>query len=144
LSPQDRRVRPSQNERSEQLASGASTGRGRAGHAEPGVYVISVAAELAGMHPQTLRLYERRGLLEPARTAGGARRYSQKDIDRLHRISDLTEYGLNLAGIELVLRLQEETARLRAQVADLQSRLKRGNNAALPTSAGRRGGKPRQ
>jgi MerR family transcriptional regulator/heat shock protein HspR len=70
------------------------------------VYVISVAAELAGVHPQTLRIYERKGLLDPARTAGGSRRYSDADIDLLRRIQDLTNAGLNLAGVERVLALE--------------------------------------
>jgi MerR family transcriptional regulator/heat shock protein HspR len=79
--------------------------------------VISVAAELAGVHPQTLRIYERRGLLDPARTGGGSRRYSQRDIERLRRIHALTEAGLNLAGVKAVMELEEEVARLRAQLA---------------------------
>ncbi|MEW6155618.1 MAG: MerR family transcriptional regulator [Actinomycetota bacterium] len=83
---------------------------------ERGVYVISVAAELAGVHPQTLRIYERRGLLDPARTGGGSRRYSQRDIERLRRISELTEAGLNLAGVKAVMELEDEVRRLRAQV----------------------------
>src|SRR5204862_4942824 len=91
----------------------------RAGEGERGVYVISVAAELAGMHPQTLRIYERRGLLDPARTGGGSRRYSQRDIDRLRRISELTEAGLNLAGVKAVMELEDEVARLRRQLADV-------------------------
>jgi MerR family transcriptional regulator, heat shock protein HspR len=73
-----------------------------------GVYVISVAAELAGVHPQTLRIYERRGLLDPARTIGGNRRYSEGDIERLQRIAALTADGLNLAGVKRVLELEEE------------------------------------
>jgi MerR family transcriptional regulator, heat shock protein HspR len=80
------------------------------------VYVISVAAELAGMHPQTLRIYERKGLLEPARTAGGNRRYSDEDIERLRRISDLAGEGMNLAGIRRVMELEEEVGRLRAEL----------------------------
>ncbi len=84
-----------------------------------GVYVISVAAELAGVHPQTLRIYERRGLLDPARTGGGSRRYSQRDIDRLRRIQELTESGLNLAGVKRVMELEEEVARLQAQMNQL-------------------------
>jgi MerR family transcriptional regulator/heat shock protein HspR len=87
---------------------------------ERGVYVISVAAELAGMHPQTLRIYERRGLLDPARTGGGSRRYSQRDIERLRRIHSLTEGGLNLAGVKAVIELQEEVARLRVQLLQAQ------------------------
>ena len=80
------------------------------------MYVISVAAELAGMHPQTLRIYERKGLLEPARTAGGNRRYSDEDIERLRRISDLAAEGMNLAGIRRVMELEEEVLRLRAEL----------------------------
>ncbi len=83
------------------------------------VYVISVAAELAGMHPQTLRVYERKGLLEPARTGGGSRRYSEADIKRLRRISELTESGLNLAGVKRVMELEDEVARLQAQMSQL-------------------------
>src|SRR5215510_80047 len=88
-----------------------------AGERERGVYVISVAAELAEVHPQTLRIYERRGLLDPARTGGGSRRYSQRDIDRLRRIGELTEAGLNLAGVKAVMELEEEVALLRTQLA---------------------------
>jgi MerR family transcriptional regulator/heat shock protein HspR len=84
-----------------------------------GVYVISVAAELAGMHPQTLRIYERKGLLEPARTAGGNRRYSDDDIARLRRIADLAGTGMNLAGIRRVMQLEDEVRRLRDQIAEL-------------------------
>lgn len=76
------------------------------------VYIITVAAELAGVHPQTLRIYERKGLLEPARTTGGSRRYSQADIDHLRRIQELTEEGLNLAGVKKVLELEAHIARL--------------------------------
>ncbi|MEJ7801736.1 MAG: MerR family transcriptional regulator [Ilumatobacter sp.] len=74
------------------------------------VYVISVAAELAGMHPQTLRIYERRGLVQPARTQGGNRRYSDADIERLQRISDLAEQGMNLEGIRRVMELEYENS----------------------------------
>ncbi len=100
------------------------------------VYVISVAAELAGLHAQTLRIYERKGLLEPSRTPGGSRRYSERDIQRLSRISELTDEGLNLAGVRRVLELEEEVARLqgelhrladaaRRQVADAERRQRR-------------------
>jgi len=81
------------------------------------VYVISVAAQLAGVHPQTLRIYERKGLLDPARTSGGSRRYSDDDIALLLRIQELTNAGLNLAGVQRVLELEEENARLRDQLA---------------------------
>jgi MerR family transcriptional regulator/heat shock protein HspR len=80
------------------------------------VYVISVAAELAGMHPQTLRIYERKGLLDPARTVGGSRRYSEADIAHLRRIQDLTNAGLNLEGVRRVLELEAELERLRAEL----------------------------
>jgi DNA-binding transcriptional MerR regulator len=80
-----------------------------------GVYGISVAAELVGMDPQSLRLYERRKLISPERTPGGTRRYSSEDIERLRRISALLEDGLNLAGIAMVLGLQDENQHLRDQ-----------------------------
>jgi MerR family transcriptional regulator/heat shock protein HspR len=81
------------------------------------VYVISVAAELAGLHPQTLRIYERRGLVDPARTGGGSRRYSDDDIQQLRRIQELTSEGLNLAGVQRVLELEAELAALRRELA---------------------------
>jgi MerR family transcriptional regulator/heat shock protein HspR len=80
------------------------------------VYVISVAAELAGMHPQTLRIYERRGLVNPARTKGGNRRYSDADIAILHRIAELTDAGMNLEGIRRIMALEVENRRLRAEL----------------------------
>jgi MerR family transcriptional regulator/heat shock protein HspR len=82
------------------------------------VYVISVAAELAGVHPQTLRIYERKGLVEPARTPGGSRRYSDADIAQLHRIHELTSEGLNLAGVDRVLALEAKVAELEAELED--------------------------
>jgi MerR family transcriptional regulator/heat shock protein HspR len=91
-----------------------------ADHHSRAVYVISVAAELAGVHPQTLRIYERKGLLDPARTAGGNRRYSDSDLDRLRRIAELTDDGLNLAGVRRVLELEAEIGRLRDEL--LQTR----------------------
>lgn len=80
------------------------------------VYVISVAAELAGVHPQTLRVYERKGLLDPSRTTGGSRRFSDLDLARLRRIQDLTAAGLNLEGVRRVLELEAEVARLRGEL----------------------------
>ena len=80
------------------------------------VYVISVAAELAGMHPQTLRIYERRGLLDPSRTVGGSRRYSEEDIAVLRRIQDLTNAGLNLEGVRQVMALEAEVDRLQGEI----------------------------
>jgi DNA-binding transcriptional MerR regulator len=82
--------------------------------ADRGVYGISVAADLAGLAPQTLRLYEQRGLLAPERTDGGTRRYSQNDLDRLQRIAELLAGGLNLSGVAAVLDLERDNARLRA------------------------------
>ena len=98
------------------------------------VYVISVAAELAGVHPQTLRIYEREGLLDPGRSAGGTRRYSQNDITRLLEIAALTSDGLNLAGIRRVLALQEETRQLHAEIARLNAAHRRttGPPASVP------------
>ena len=84
------------------------------------VYIISVAAELVGMHPQTLRVYERKGLVEPYRTPGGTRRYSQADLERLALIQELSNAGVNIEGIKRILRLRAENARLRAQVDRLR------------------------
>jgi MerR family transcriptional regulator/heat shock protein HspR len=80
------------------------------------VYVISVAAELAGVHPQTLRIYERKGLVDPARTSGGSRRYSDEDIALLRRISELTDEGHNLVGVKRVLELEAKVAELQAEL----------------------------
>ncbi len=85
------------------------------------VYVISVAAELAGVHAQTLRIYERRGLVEPARTPGGSRRYSEIDIALLRRIQELTNEGLNLAGVKRVLDLEHRVAQLEAEMREVQA-----------------------
>jgi DNA-binding transcriptional MerR regulator len=81
-----------------------------------GVYGISVAAELVGMPAATLRLFESRGLLEPARTAGGTRRYSANDLERLRRISELVDAGVNLAGVGMLLDLQDENQQLRERI----------------------------
>jgi MerR family transcriptional regulator, heat shock protein HspR len=81
------------------------------------VYVISVAAALTGVHPQTLRVYERKGLLEPGRTQGGSRRFSEHDIERLRHIQSLTNAGLNLEGVRRVMELEAEVARLRHELA---------------------------
>jgi MerR family transcriptional regulator/heat shock protein HspR len=94
------------------------------------VFVISVAAELAGMHPQTLRIYERRGLIDPYRTPGGTRRYSREDIERLNLIQSLTSQGLNLEGVKQVLDLQTEVQELRAAVADLREAVEETRRAA--------------
>ena len=89
------------------------------------IYMISIAAELAGLHPQTLRMYESKGLVRPKRTPGGTRLYSEADVDRLRIIQRLTtELGLNLAGVELVLRLEDELRRAHAHIEQLQRQLK--------------------
>jgi MerR family transcriptional regulator/heat shock protein HspR len=92
---------------------------------ERGRYMISVAAELAGLHPQTLRMYEARGLVRPARTPGGTRLYSESDVERLRLVQRLTtELGLNLAGVDHVLRLEDELRRLRARMDQLERQLR--------------------
>jgi MerR family transcriptional regulator/heat shock protein HspR len=88
-------------------------------------YMISVAADLVGMHPQTLRIYENKGLVRPARTPGGTRLYSERDVDRLRLIQRLTtELGLNLAGVEHVLRLEDELQRMKARMDRLERELR--------------------
>jgi MerR family transcriptional regulator/heat shock protein HspR len=84
------------------------------------VYIISVAAEIVGMHPQTLRVYERKGLVDPYRTPGGTRRYSQTDLERLLMIQELSGAGVNLEGIKRIITLQADNDRLRSQVARLR------------------------
>lgn len=93
---------------------------GSNGPASRAVYVISVAAELAGVHPQTLRIYERKGLLDPARTTGGSRRYSEQDIAQLRRIQDLTTAGVNLEGVRRILELEADVAQLRLELESLR------------------------
>ena len=88
------------------------------------VFVISVAAELAGVHPQTLRIYERKGLVDPARTGGGSRRYSEFDIALLRRIQQLTTEGLNLEGVRRVLDLESEIEQLRDEIDRLRAELR--------------------
>lgn len=85
------------------------------------IYVISVAAELCGMHPQTLRIYERKGLVSPARTSGGSRRYSDEDVALLLRISELTSDGMNLAGVKRLLDLERRILELEAEIATLRA-----------------------
>ena len=87
------------------------------------VYVISVAAELAGVHPQTLRIYERKGLLAPARTSGRSRRYSESDIELLRRIQELTNEGVSLAGVQRVLDLEDQVETAKRRIAELEERL---------------------
>jgi MerR family transcriptional regulator, heat shock protein HspR len=97
----------------------------RSPDADEGVYGISVAADLVGLGPQALRLYEQRGLLEPDRTDGGTRRYSRNDVDRLHRIRQLLGDGLNLAGLSAVLELERDNAQLREDNARMRGRTRR-------------------
>ena len=85
------------------------------------VYVISVAAELTGVHPQTLRIYERKGLLDPSRTSGGSRRFSDADLSRLRHIQQLTATGLNLEGVRRVLELENELERLRSELKEARA-----------------------
>jgi MerR family transcriptional regulator/heat shock protein HspR len=90
------------------------------------LYIISVAAELGGVHPQTLRIYERKGLLSPARTSGGSRRYSDRDIARLKLIQRLTQkHGLNLAGVKMIVEMENELERMRARVQRLDRELEK-------------------
>jgi len=110
---------------------------------ERGVYVISVAAELAQVHPQTLRSYERAGLIEPARTPGGDRRYSDTDLDRVSRITELSEEGINLNGISRILDLEAQVDQLEAeldqarrQVAALAPHARQGSAQPVPTRQG--------
>ena len=92
-------------------------------------YMISVAADLVGMHPQTLRIYESKGLIRPKRTAGNTRLYSEADVDRLRLIQQLTnELGLNLAGVEQVLRLQDEVQRMRSQLDRMERQMREAIN----------------
>lgn len=87
---------------------------------ERALYVISVAAELAGVHPQTLRIYERKGLVEPARTVGRSRRYSDRDIRRLQRIGQLTEEGVSLAGVKRIIELEEQLEQAGREIVRLR------------------------
>jgi MerR family transcriptional regulator, heat shock protein HspR len=92
------------------------------------LFMISIAAELAAMHPQTLRVYERRGLLQPQRSAKNTRLYSQADVERLRRIQELTDIGLNLAGVERVLALESQLALMAEQMDRLQAELARAGD----------------
>lgn len=89
---------------------------------EQGVFMISVAAELAEMHPQTLRIYETRGLITPKRSPKNTRLYSRRDVERLRRIQEMTHQGLNLVGVETVLALEEQVEKLRVIVRELEGR----------------------
>jgi MerR family transcriptional regulator/heat shock protein HspR len=97
------------------------------------VYVISVAAELAGVHPQTLRIYERKGLVRPQRTQGGSRRYSERDVEMLRSIQRLTQdVGINLAGVKRILEMQAEMEELQRQMDGLRAQLERRRAIAMP------------
>src|SRR6188508_1181035 len=113
------------------MAARGNTGRGRRRSRdgsggideERGVFMISVAAELADMHPQTLRMYEARGLIDPKRSPKGTRLYSQADVERLRRIQEMTtEWGMNLAGVERVMELETKLERMHAKVSQLERR----------------------
>jgi MerR family transcriptional regulator/heat shock protein HspR len=105
--------------------TGASSGAcpGRDDESQRPLLLISVAAELAGMHPQTLRLYERRGLVCPQRTAKNTRRYSARDLERLRRIQELTDMGLNLAGVERVLAMESQMESMARELEHLRAGL---------------------
>ena len=99
------------------------------------VYIISVAAELAGVHPQTLRIYERKGLLAPKRTAGNTRRYSERDIARLRMIQDLTQQaGVNLAGVKLIMQMQNRVEELQRRAEELEREVLRARERAAADS----------
>ena len=87
-------------------------------------YMISIAAHLVGMHPQTLRIYEQKGLVRPGRTPGGTRLYSERDLERLRQIQQLTDLGLNLAGVEHVLRLEDELQRMQRRIERLEREMR--------------------
>ena len=100
---------------------------------ERAVYIISVAAELSGVHPQTLRMYERRGLLAPERTSGNTRRYSERDIERIRMIQELTQReGVSLAGVKLFIEMREQLAEMRRRTEDLERELLDRVKAAAP------------
>ena len=105
--------------------------------ASRGVFAISVAAELAGVHPQTLRVYEREGLIQPARSDGGTRRYSRDDVDRLRLIAALTASGVNIPGVKRVLALESQLAALKEKVERLTEELARTHRPPKGRGAGR-------
>lgn len=102
------------------------------------VFVISVAAELTGLHPQTLRTYERMGLITPGRTGGGGRRYSARDIERLREISELTSSGIGIEGVRRILELENQVAALRSRNAELAHELEATQEALRQAMTARR------
>lgn len=115
---------------------GEPKGRGSRDRDDRAVYIISVAAELAGVHPQTLRIYERKGLLRPARTKGNTRRYSQRDIDQLRTIQELTQdAGVNLAGVKMIVEMQAQLDSVRRQAERLAADLARAQQRANEDAA---------
>jgi MerR family transcriptional regulator/heat shock protein HspR len=107
----------------------------RGSNPDQAIYIISVAAELAGVHPQTLRVYERKGLLQPQRTQGNTRRYSERDIARLRKIQELTQEGVNLAGVIRIMELERELERLHARYVHLSEELARAQDALAQTAS---------
>ena len=104
----------------------ASQGKRTERSDERAVYIISIAAELAGVHPQTLRMYERKGLLQPKRTSGNTRRYSEHDIERIRAIQELTQLGgISLAGVKLFIQMREELEQMQRRAAELEVELRR-------------------
>lgn len=115
--------------------SGYSTeGRPSTEYSERAVYVISVAADLAGVHPQTLRIYERKGLLSPKRTAGNSRRYSERDVERLRQIQRLTQAGVNLAGVRIIMELQRRLDEMQRTVDARMQAMAEGAEDPAPAS----------
>src|SRR5919108_4733233 len=98
---------------------------------ERGVYIISVAAELVGVHPQTLRIYERKGLLSPSRTSGNTRRYSDRDIERLRTIQRLTQEGVSLAGVQMILDMETQLEELERRMQEMRAEAERARSRAL-------------
>ena len=96
------------------------------------MFVISVAAELSGMHPQTLRSYDRMGIVSPGRATGGGRRYSQRDIDLLRTVAELTASGIGIEGVRRILELEHQVSALRARIAELESDLLEATRAGVP------------
>jgi MerR family transcriptional regulator, heat shock protein HspR len=112
-------------------ADDRDAGDGPEGTTDRGVYIISVAAELVGVHPQTLRIYERKGLLQPSRTAGNTRRYSDRDIARLQTIQRLTQEGVNLAGVKMIVRMENELDLLRRRMDAMRREVERAERRLL-------------